>query len=74
MMYTIRKLLNGKYLCECRIQDGTERWECDTLKDATNELKRAAKSLNNQTIKKRDIGFLQEVQRTVSIIEYVPLM
>lgn len=73
-MYTITKQLNGKYLSECRIQDETVRSEHRTLDEAIEDLKRAAKALNYQTIKKRDIDFRQEVQRTVVVTDYVPLV
>lgn len=64
-MYTIILGKDGKYHCEGRIQDGTERWVCDSLEDAVKKMKCHAKIMNGTKIKKKHIVFLRE--RTVPV-------
>lgn len=71
-MYTIIRLLNGKWAVECRIQDGTERWQEDSRKEAVRSLIRAAKTLNGSHIHEGDIEFLEQREqpaRTMSAEE-----
>ena len=69
-MYTIIKLLNGKYLGQFRLQDGTERYTFDTLEEAIKEAIQFARVLNGTKIKRKSITFLQE--QPVTEIQYVP--
>lgn len=59
-MYDIWKLLNGKWYVECRIQDGTERWEEPTREKAVQSLIQAARTLNGSYIREDDISFGEE--------------
>ncbi len=61
-MYTIFKGHDGKFHCQGRLQDGTERWVKDTLEEAIKSMKSFAKFGNGTKIKKKDIQFLQLVQ------------
>ena len=45
-MYTIVKRLNGTFLCIGKLQDGTERWEEQSLDTAVQSLKKFAKTMN----------------------------
>jgi hypothetical protein len=56
--------------CECRLQDGTERWTETTLETAIRSVKKFAKVMNGTKIKKKDITFLkpQEKIETVWIL------
>ena len=54
-MYKIIKKLDGKFYCECTIQDGTERWIEDTLGNAIASMKQSAECLNHDKIKRKDI-------------------
>lgn len=71
-MYTITKCLDGKFFCECIIQDGTERWLKQDIDEAVNSMKRAAEILNGAKIKKRDISFRQQREILETTIEYIP--
>ena len=66
-MYSIIKQADGTYLCECVIQDGTERWTKATLEDAIQSLKEAGKALNGwDKVRKKDISYyvLEQVVET----------
>ena len=54
-MYEIYERADGKWNVCCMIQDGTERWEEADLETAIKSLKKAAKTLNNSVIKRKDI-------------------
>ena len=69
-MYTIYLLLSGKFYCMGKLQDGTERWEEDTLEEAIKSMKSFAKALNGTKIKKKDIEFFKE--RACEVSEFVP--
>ena len=59
-MYWITKLLNGKFYCEGRVQDGTERWEEPTLEKAVKSMKVFAKMCNrDKRLGVKDIRFFQ---------------
>lgn len=64
-MYTIIKEPDGKFYCLAGLQDDTERWTCETLKEAVRSMKKFAAHEQN-IIKKRNIVFLQEVRETVT--------
>ena len=59
-MYTITEMRDGTWYCECRIQDGTERWSKPTRKLAVQSLISAARMLNNSYIPESVITFLKE--------------
>ena len=59
-MYRIIQKLDGTYLCELMIQDGTERWDETDLEEAKKSMKRAAKIWNGTEIKKKDIELYRE--------------
>lgn len=59
-MYTITKMRDGTWYCECRIQDGTEKWSKPTRKEATESMISAARTLNNTFIPASAITFLKE--------------
>jgi len=63
-MYSITKTLNGKYYCECMIQDGTERWHKDSLEVAIKSMKDTAFVMNGAKIKKSQIGFFEQKKVT----------
>jgi hypothetical protein len=69
-MYTIIRLNNGKFLGMFRLQDGTERYTYDTLKEAIKGAKSFAKTCNGMKIKKKHISFLQE--QPVTEVKLVP--
>lgn len=61
-MYTIIEE-NGKFVCEGRLQDGTERWTKDTLDEAVESLKRFADVMNHdKNLKRKHITFLKPIQ------------
>ena len=62
-MFYITKLLNGKFLCECVIQDGTERWHEDTEEKAVQSLIQGARVLNGSYIRADDITWQTEVEK-----------
>ena len=70
-MYSIIQKIDGSFLCECVIQDGTERWTETNLEDAIKSMKSSAKFLNGSKIKRKDIEFLKEA--SVSILQRVPM-
>lgn len=65
-MYAITKLNSGKWLVQCQIQDGTERWEEDTLDKAVCSLITAARTLNHDYIRIDDIRLHEEQPRPVT--------
>jgi hypothetical protein len=69
-LYAVIAKPNGKYICECGIQDGTERWEEDTLEEALQSVVRAAKTLNGTYLRPDQIARLTQqelpVERAVS--------
>jgi len=62
---------DGKYYCEGRLQDGTERWEESTLREAIKSMIQFAEVSNGMKIKKRDIQFLRPVQVVKTETQYV---
>lgn len=54
-MYSVIALPNGKYQCNCRIQDGTERWEKATLEEALQSMVQAARVMNGSYIRHDEI-------------------
>lgn len=68
-MYWVHKLLNGKWGCSVRIQDGTEEWVEDTREKAVQSVISGARVLNGSYIKEKDITFLEQQpppQRVIS--------
>jgi hypothetical protein len=59
-MYDITRLLNGEWLVECRIQDGTERWREKSREAAVHSLISGARVLNHGYIREDDISFHEE--------------
>lgn len=59
-MYSITKLLNGEWLVECRIQDGTECWREKSRQEAIHSLIRSARVMNGSHIHEGDITFEEE--------------
>lgn len=59
-MYWITKLNNGKYLCEVRIQDGTERWTEESEDEAVHSVIQGARVLNGSYIRRDDISIWNE--------------
>jgi hypothetical protein len=70
-MYSIIQKMDGSFLCECMIQDGTERWTESNIETAIQSMKRSAKVLNGSKIKKKDIEFLKEAP--VVVIQRIPV-
>ncbi len=66
-------LLNGKYHCSCRYQDGTDYWTEDDLEVAVKKMKGAAKAWNGMKIKRKDIRIFQAVPRQTVEYDYVPI-
>lgn len=56
-MYWISKLDEGRYLCECRIQDGTKRWEHDSLRTAIDSMIESSWVMSHESITQQDIQF-----------------
>lgn len=65
-MYTIFKGTDGKFHCEGRLQDGTERWTKDTLDEAVESLKQFAETMNGakgpHRLKRKHISYYESVQ------------
>lgn len=59
-MYSITKLLDNRWLVECRIQDGTERWHETSRETAVHSLISGARILNNSYIHENEISFYEE--------------
>ncbi len=59
-MYTIIQKLNGEFVCECKVQDGVERWVKETYPDAVHSMIQAARVLNGIFIVEYDINFIVE--------------
>lgn len=71
-MYVITRLLNGKFYCAFRLQDGTEYYTYATLEEAIRGAKSFAKVVNhNPKLKKKNITFLQETRKRVTQSNYV---
>ena len=69
-MYTIYNLASGRFECEGRLQDGTERWQCDSLVEAIRSMKKFALAANHTKIKTKDIRFLRPEK--FSDVRWVP--
>lgn len=67
-MYQIFRDMDGKYHCAGRLQDGTERWTCNTLDEAVQSLKDFARAANGDTIKRKQISYYEE--RPIRATEY----
>ncbi len=65
-MYIIFKNQDGTFHCHGRIQDGTERWIKPTLEEAVKSMKQFAKLMNGMKIKKKDITFLQPIEKVIT--------
>jgi hypothetical protein len=65
-MYTITERLDGTYLCECRVQDGTERWTEPDMESAVASMARASCGLLNTEITAADIDFFREEARATT--------
>jgi len=61
-MYVIIKGEDGKFHCQGRVQDGTERWTEATLDAAVASMKQFARTANHDKIKKKHIQFPQTAQ------------
>ena len=59
-MYWVHELLNGKWGCSVRIQDGTEEWTEDTREKAVQSVISGARVLNGSYITESDITFLKQ--------------
>jgi hypothetical protein len=70
-MYSIVKLLDGKFFCTYHLQGGRESFYTFSLKGAVQELKLAAKVGNGVKIKKRDIKFFAERSPRTEVIDAV---
>ena len=57
-MYWIHQLLDGKWGCSVRIQDGTEEWVEETRQKAIHSIIQGARVLNHSFITEDDIEFL----------------
>lgn len=60
-MYYITRKSNGDWLCAVTIQDGTERWEKKTRKEAVESVISGARVLNHSYIHEDDINISEEV-------------
>lgn len=60
-MYWVTLMMDGRFYCEGRLQDGTERWYKTTEAEAVKSMKEFAKVMNNTKLKRKDIDFLREV-------------
>jgi hypothetical protein len=60
-MYWITEQLDGRYRCEYRVQDGTERFHVGTLDEGVQRLIKVAPIVNGVPITVRDITVLREV-------------
>lgn len=54
-MYRIYLKSDNEFLCECTIQDGTERWKATSMREAVVDMKQAAMCFNHAKINKNDI-------------------
>ena len=70
-MYRIVEKLDGKFLCEVMIQDGTERWAEYSLKDAKKSVKRAASFFNGTKIKTKDIEIYKEISAPTTFVRVI---
>ncbi len=68
-MCEIYSMADGTFRCVGKIQDGTERWTCNTLEEAVKSMKRFAKVMNGTKIKKKHIAFF--VPKHVAKTEWV---
>lgn len=55
-MYQVTQLQTGGFTCWGMIQDGSERWEEKTLKEAIDSMIQFAKIMNSDTIVQGDIS------------------
>jgi hypothetical protein len=69
-MYKIIRWWDGKFHCECQLQDGTERWVEDDLEAAVTAVKRFARVMNGTKLKRKGIIFLQP--KPVAELQLVP--
>lgn len=61
-MWSIFVQGDGTFDCECRVQDGTERWKEESMAVAVKSVIKAALVLNNHKITKKDIAVYDAVQ------------
>lgn len=72
-MYRVILLLNGYWLGECIIQDGTERIETNSRSLATKWIIQSAKVFNRSTITDKDIEYLEQKEIVTKHVKLVPL-
>lgn len=73
MMYEICKMKDGRFNCVGQLQDGSEKWICNTLESAIKEMKLFAKETNHSKIKKKQIHYYQEIETVVTqVVEWKP--
>ena len=65
-MYAIYCQSDGLFLCECRLQDGTERTTENTLEAAIEHCISFAAALNGTKITARNITILEPRQRVIT--------
>lgn len=58
-MYTINQTPTGKFACSLTIQDGTERWERDTLEEAVTSVITAARVMNGTYLLREEVTISQ---------------
>lgn len=66
-MYSITRMLDGSWYCECRIQDGTERWSHKSRQEAVHSLISGARTLNGSYIREDDIAFYEQPPQPVCV-------
>ncbi|HDY89000.1 MAG TPA: hypothetical protein ENH82_12915 [bacterium] len=62
-MYMITEMLDGGWCGIYQIQDGTDRFEVNTRKDAVDEMIRSVKIMNHMDITEDDMEFGQEKEK-----------
>ncbi len=55
-MYQVTQLKTGRFTCWGMVQDGSERWEEKTPREAVDSMVRFAKVMNGMTITQGDIS------------------
>lgn len=68
-MYTITELLDGRWHCSVRIQDGTETWTKDTKKEAVASVISGARVLNGVNINSSFIEFEKQEPPPTRVID-----
>ena len=74
MMYTIIKGLDGKFHCEGKLQDSTERWTKPTMIQAIASMRQFAWHGNHdKDFNVNRIEFLEEKREVVEQFVYEPM-